>query len=178
MARRLLEQSLAGESQRLKEYVVSIEAFGKPAGYDMQADPSVRVQASRLRQSLEEYYRSEGADDDVIIEFPKGRYELTFRGRSPVAEPPAAVIPARSGWHRNAVVYLGIMVAVCVAAIALLVSERKTHAVTKAAGLPQAVQQIWARYLTGTRPALISIGTPMFVHHRIHHTGVLFGTRI
>lgn len=56
MARRLLEylaeQTLAGESQKLKEYVIGIEAFGKRVGYDPQVDPSVRVQASRLRQSL------------------------------------------------------------------------------------------------------------------------------
>src|SRR5258708_16516141 len=41
----------------------------------------VRVQAGRLRTKLAEYYASEGADDQIMVELPKGTYALTFHPR-------------------------------------------------------------------------------------------------
>src|SRR5260370_7808136 len=41
----------------------------------------VRVQAGRLRTKLAEYYGSEGADDSILVEMPKGNYLLTFHQR-------------------------------------------------------------------------------------------------
>jgi hypothetical protein len=38
----------------------------------------VRVQASRLRAKLLEYYTSEGKDDPILIELPKGQYAPVF----------------------------------------------------------------------------------------------------
>ena len=74
--RRLLEylgrKELQGEAEDLKEYTVGIEAFGKPDTYDPKTDSSVRVQAGKLRQKLDEYYRTEGLADPLIVELPKG----------------------------------------------------------------------------------------------------------
>lgn len=109
----------------------------------------------------------------MVIEFPKGRYELIFCRRLPRAAAPAIVAPAANRWRPGAAACLAITFIVCILAAAVLVSDRKTHAATKP-GLPQTVQRIWARYLSGARPVLISIATPMFVHHRIGHTGVFF----
>src|SRR2546430_15834439 len=43
----------------------------------------VRVQAGRLRAKLAEYYGSEGAEDSILVEMPKGNYVLTFHQRPP-----------------------------------------------------------------------------------------------
>src|SRR5260370_18027217 len=43
----------------------------------------VRVQAGRLRTKLAEYYGSEGAEDSILVEMPKGNYALTFHQRPP-----------------------------------------------------------------------------------------------
>ncbi len=52
----VVEESLAGRSDRLKGYAIALEAFDKPADFDPQTDTIVRVQARALRQKLDHYY--------------------------------------------------------------------------------------------------------------------------
>jgi serine/threonine-protein kinase len=75
----VVEETLAGRGERLKEFVVGVEVFGKDNSFDPRNDPIVRVQARRLRSQLAAYYREEGADDDLMIELPKGGYAPVFR---------------------------------------------------------------------------------------------------
>lgn len=49
-------QTLEGKSDRIKAYTVAVDALGKPATFDPQNDPSVRVLAKRLRDTLTSYY--------------------------------------------------------------------------------------------------------------------------
>jgi hypothetical protein len=65
-------------SETLKEYTIGVEAFGRPQDFDPKTDTIVRVQIHRLRQKLKEYYDSDGADDPVWIDIPKGHYLPTF----------------------------------------------------------------------------------------------------
>jgi hypothetical protein len=74
----VVEQTLAGNGSRIKAYTIAVEAFGRPVDWDAQADPIVRVEATRLRALLKEYYREEGARDPVIITLPKGGYVPEF----------------------------------------------------------------------------------------------------
>ncbi len=75
------EKSLTDPGGDLKEYTIGVEAFGKPSSYDPQRDASVRVQAGRLRQKLEEYYRTAGAADPLVLYLPKGRFTILSRAR-------------------------------------------------------------------------------------------------
>jgi serine/threonine-protein kinase len=75
----IVEETLAGRGERLKEFVVGVEVFGKDNSFDPRNDPIVRVQARRLRSQLTAYYREEGAGDELIIELPKGGYAPVFR---------------------------------------------------------------------------------------------------
>src|SRR5690242_1197492 len=70
----VVKTALAGNSATIKEYVIAIEVFGKPEGYDPQADSMVRTEASKLRLRLERYYSTHGRDDPVVISIPKGTY--------------------------------------------------------------------------------------------------------
>ena len=45
-------------------------------------DNIVRVNASELRKRLETYFATEGAEDQIIIEIPRGSYTPVFRRRS------------------------------------------------------------------------------------------------
>jgi hypothetical protein len=74
----VVEQSLAGRSEGLKEYLVGVEVFGRGDDFDPRIDPIVRVQAAKLRAKLASYYRSEGAGDPLVIELPKGGYVPVF----------------------------------------------------------------------------------------------------
>src|SRR5689334_5541363 len=76
---------LSGEADQLKEYSVGIDALGKPATYDPRHDSTVRIQVGRLRQKLAEYYRTEGKDDLLIVDLPKGRFKLTCEDSPGVA---------------------------------------------------------------------------------------------
>jgi len=49
-------QTLEGKADRIKAYTVAVDALGKPASFDPQNDPSVRVLAKRLRDTLTAYY--------------------------------------------------------------------------------------------------------------------------
>src|SRR5947207_7278190 len=75
----IVEETIAGRGEHLKEFVVGVEVFGKPESFDPRNDPIVRVQARRLRAQLARYHREEGPDSEVVIELPKGGYAPVFR---------------------------------------------------------------------------------------------------
>ncbi len=87
LLRYLVERSLEGAGDRLKEYTVGVEALGRGTEFDPRTDPIVRAEASRLRGRLERYYGDEGQSDVVVIEVPKGAYTPRFHTR---AMPPDA----------------------------------------------------------------------------------------
>ena len=72
LLRFVVERSLEGDAESLKEYVLGSQALDRGAGFDPQADPIVRVQAGRLRSKLQDYYHTEGKNDPVRIALPKG----------------------------------------------------------------------------------------------------------
>src|SRR5438132_3894005 len=93
--RYITEEAIAGRAEQLKEYTIAIEVFGRPPSYDPQIDSLVRVQASLLRTRLQQYYSSEGRDEPIRIEIPKGGYEPLFQRTGP---------PLRRRLRRSAVV--------------------------------------------------------------------------
>ncbi len=78
MLRFVVERTLAGEGDQLKEYLVGVEVFDRPTDYDPRLDSIVRVEARRLRAKLSEYYETEGAADAVRFRLLKGGYAPTF----------------------------------------------------------------------------------------------------
>ncbi|HTZ72975.1 MAG TPA: tetratricopeptide repeat protein [Candidatus Aquilonibacter sp.] len=80
----IVGEMLAGRGDKLKEFLIGVEVFGKEASFDPRMDPLVRVQARRLRSRLVRYYREEGQNDEIVIELPKGGYEPVFQRRETV----------------------------------------------------------------------------------------------
>jgi len=78
-----VERTLAGETDQLNEYAVGRDVFDRGVDYDPRVDSIVRVEARRLRNKLREYYRTAGAADPVVIEFPRGSYVPKFTQGSP-----------------------------------------------------------------------------------------------
>jgi hypothetical protein len=81
LLRYLAEHSLQNPGVPVKEYQIATEVFGRPADFDPHLDSAIRVQAGRLRVKLAEYYSSEGEEDPVLVELPKGTYTLSFHPR-------------------------------------------------------------------------------------------------
>jgi adenylate cyclase len=74
----VVEEALAGRSDRIKAYSIATAVFGRDANFDPQTDPVVRMEARRLRRSLERFYLTDGSSS-VRIDLPKGRYVPLFR---------------------------------------------------------------------------------------------------
>lgn len=91
----VVEETLDGRSARLKEFTIATGVFGRDESFDPQTNTIVRVEAGRLRRRLERYYLTEGQDDAVRIDLPKGSYVPLFRVTSaaPAAETQAAPAP-------------------------------------------------------------------------------------
>ncbi len=160
----LLEKSLEGVADQLKEYTVGLEAFHKPPAYDPRQEPSVRIQAGKLRQKLEAYYLTEGAADPVRIEFPKGGFKLTFHLVSPATPVPPGALHR---WQLAAAVCGGL--AVAFAAMSIWAIARMAAADSEARAARSVwtadLEQIWRPFLS-ERPVVLSIGTPLFVEFR------------
>lgn len=77
-----VEQALAGAEQRLKEYSIALEVFGKPETFDPRMDSAVRVAARQLRAKIDLYYLTEGAQDPVLIRYRPGDYIPKFYSRT------------------------------------------------------------------------------------------------
>jgi adenylate cyclase len=88
LLRLVVERTLDGQPELLKEYSLGLDVFQRPPDYDPKVDPIVRVQAGRLRSKLIEYYASEGAHDSLVIRIPKGAYVPVFGARDSAAPAP------------------------------------------------------------------------------------------
>ncbi|WP_299615278.1 hypothetical protein [Pelagibius sp.] len=86
----VVEETLAGRAEALKEYTIATQVFDRDETFDPQTNTIVRVEAGRLRRRLERYYLTEGSDDAVRIDLPKGSYVPLFRATQPAPPPPAA----------------------------------------------------------------------------------------
>lgn len=97
--RYVCELEMAGRADDIKEYVIGVEALGRPGNYSPGDDSAVRSRAYALRRKLEELYAHEMPDAHIRIEIPKGSYrprfvECALAAKSDVAE--ALAVPAAS----------------------------------------------------------------------------------
>src|SRR5262245_43442823 len=74
----ICEKYFQGESDQIKEYSFAVDAFGRSADFHPKEDPIVRVEASRLRKRLKEYYSGEGSDHPIQLTLPPGQYVPVF----------------------------------------------------------------------------------------------------
>lgn len=100
LLRHIVERTLVGETDQLKEYSVGMEVFDRDDKYDPRIDSIVRVEAGRLRSRLDEYYNADGAADPVRISLPRGAYVAVFAPQ-PSAPPSPAPEPVNAGSPRR-----------------------------------------------------------------------------
>jgi hypothetical protein len=177
----LSEKAIAGEADNLKEYVVAIDGLGKSSTYDPQHNSAVRIQMGRLRQRLAEYYRSEGKNDPMIVDLPKGRFRLTFEERSnspifgqesslPSVLPVSTAKLLDSPPHRPTKLSLMQLVAGIMAIVLLVglgyVLGHSTARQQNAADHGQDLETLWAPFLSRKLPLILSIEDPLFAEIR------------
>lgn len=96
-----VNETLAGRADRIKAYTIATSVFGRGDNFDPQQDAIVRIEAGRLRRSLERYYLTSGQNDPVRIAIPTGSYVPAFTVQEPLTEgdTPKAAIPGTA--HPN-----------------------------------------------------------------------------
>jgi len=90
----IVEETLAGRQEGLTQAAIATRVFGRREDFDPTVDPIVRIQAGRLRRSLERYYLLTGARDPVRIELPRGTYVPVLRWATPPEKAAAERLPA------------------------------------------------------------------------------------
>jgi serine/threonine-protein kinase len=112
LLRFLMEHAGRSESDQLKEYSIGADALGRGPAFDPRVDSIVRVEVSRLRNRLDQYYSKEGRDDPLIIVLPKGSYVPRWEPRAADVSAPAEVVPASVSMSRViwAVTVVGVAV--------------------------------------------------------------------
>jgi hypothetical protein len=83
----VVEQTLAGESENIKERTLGIEIFGRDAEYDTASDPIVRVTAAEIRKRVAQYYQDPTHDQELRIALPSGSYIPQFHWPKGVNDP-------------------------------------------------------------------------------------------
>ena len=94
LLRHIVIETLEGRGDRLKEFSLAIDVFGRSSTFDPRVDSIVRVQASRLRSQLGDYYGKKGVAEAVRIEIPAGGYIATFSRITPDTKRAASVARA------------------------------------------------------------------------------------
>lgn len=163
----LVRHSLAHPHDPPKEHQIAVEVFHRSAGFDPRLDSTVRVQTSRLRSKLAEYYTGPGIDDPVIFEVPKGSYSVAMRERSqpappdlPAAPPPSAPAPRSRLWTLGLAALL-----VLLTALATWTLSRRLAPVAASPDPqpPSALSTLWSGILRSPEKPLVVFSNAEFV---------------
>src|ERR1700760_152745 len=78
LLRYIVEGTLAGKSDLLKERTLGVEVFDRPASYDTNSDTVVRYTAGEVRKRLSLYYHELDRKPLIQISLPAGSYIPEF----------------------------------------------------------------------------------------------------
>jgi hypothetical protein len=172
----VVEHTLAGDVENIKERTLGIEIFGREPNYDTSADPIVRVTAAELRKRMAQYYQEHARNQELRISLPSGSYIPEFRGGinsadlglpeldpqpTPVALPtlvptPVADQPAvadRPATYRLAMIALMILGLLGLAAGGAFFAWQRMHR--------SAFDEFWQPIFSGSDPVLLCIADQM-----------------
>lgn len=95
----IVEETLGGRQAGLTQLAIATRVFGRRGDFDPTIDPVVRIQAGRLRRSLERFYLMAGPREGLRLELPRGTYVPVFRHEvARPGVPASAAAPDPGGW--------------------------------------------------------------------------------
>jgi hypothetical protein len=160
----IVDQTLLGFGDRLKERTIGIEVFDRPPDYDTATDHAVRSAVAEVRKRLAQYYLN-GGRHELRIEIQSGSYMPQFRWgeESPqlaaaptnISAPRAETVVAttakkpeiRKTWTRPA--WIGACAIILAAGLVALVVGART---------PDTLESFWKPLLSSRAPVLLCIG--------------------
>jgi hypothetical protein len=162
---------LAGQTDQLKERILGVEIFGRPADYDTNTDPIVRVTAAEIRKRIEHYYQDPKHSQEIRLFLPAGSYAPQFSwpghpsgASSPTLEmsshssdslvvqvpavhaTPVLVPSKQTFWQKQRVVFGLLLLTVVIASSAAFYLFR-----------PSVLKQFWEPFVKSNEPVLFCI---------------------
>jgi hypothetical protein len=160
------ERAILGRVDEVSEQHVGIHVFERPPDYNASEDNIVRSHARLLRKKLDEYYASEGRQEAIRIQIPKGAYLPVFGTvLDPVPEA-APEIPQPVRQRPALLRWAGVVLLVLVAGYAVNRWIRPAR--------PQSlVRQFWSQVFNTERPTMVvSSDTALVLFEGYTHTSV------
>jgi hypothetical protein len=147
--RYVVERTLDGQADTLKERTIGIDVFGRLSGYDPSDDATVRVKAGEVRKRLGLYYATEGHADEIRIEMPAGTYvpEFTRVETPPIGSDAKHILDVEAPKPRRR---WAIPLALALLAVIGVAAWLKLRTPTTV------VDEFWAPVLRGSAPVLLS----------------------
>jgi hypothetical protein len=159
----VVEHTLAGDIDNIKERTLGIEIFGRDADYDTATDPIVRVTAAEIRKRVAQYYQDPAHNHELRISLPSGSYVPQFHW--PSTEPKLALAlskqevvaeiveeTASAGKAQQTPIirlwWIAAVLVVVAAAAALLLWQRSR---------PSAFDTFWQPILSPSQPVLVCV---------------------
>jgi hypothetical protein len=98
----IVDRHIRDRTDEITEQQIGILVFGRAEGYDSNEDNIVRSYARNLRKRIEEYFATEGKEESLRLEIPRGGYAPAFSQRPDETEhstfsstvPPSAPLQA------------------------------------------------------------------------------------
>ena len=158
---------MAGRAAELTEYLIAVEALGRPKDFSSLEDSSVRNRAHELRQRLQKYYATENPHAALRIELHRGSYAPRFVSGPPAGHPepdqlsrdPAPPVPdvrrpyAIRGWVGGFLA--GILIAAAAGFVLGIGASRPE--------VDPAVRKAWAPLVAGNPEVLICMATGLYL---------------
>jgi hypothetical protein len=165
MLRYIVEKTLDGHQDNLKERTIGVEVFGRDPGYDTNEDPVVRFSAGEIRKRVAQFYRENGSNNAIEFHLPLGTYvPQFFRSIEQIDDDTAQVVqpdPTPGALHdpiqeakRPAVPVFAL------ATLLLVVLAGVMIAMLKRTRTENPVVDLWSPLLRNQNPVLISAGRP------------------
>lgn len=145
--RLVVEHTLAGDLDSLRERMIGAEMFGRPVDYDTSNDAVVRVRATEVRKRLAQYYSGTATNPVVRFELPSGSYVPEFHWSSTTKAKNEIVTTtsAQAATPRSRrTLALAITVVVCAGLVAIIWLQSRTkvqsnNTLRLSLGLPKGV---------------------------------------
>ena len=155
LLRYLVERTLEGEQEQLRERTLGVEVFGREQNYDTNADPVVRATAGEIRKRIAQYYHEHGHEGDLRIDLSPGSYVPVFEMPATKPAPGLLTLQTLKPGRR-----LNLLSFIAIAAIVLLL-----------AGLAwlwpwaphTALDRFWAPVLDSSSTVLLCVGQRQFL---------------
>ncbi|WP_213804361.1 hypothetical protein [Granulicella sp. dw_53] len=77
----IVDRSICDRTDEITEQQIGVLVFGRTEGYDSNDDNIVRSYARNLRKRIDEYFATEGKEETLCLEIPRGGYAPIFTPR-------------------------------------------------------------------------------------------------